>query len=81
MSAPFEIQVEPAPARRGEQYVLLARCTCPSTTGTLRIMVTGELLLDADALCEIVTRECRHAVNEPELQVLSARAMLVGGSQ
>ncbi len=78
MSAAFEIQVEPAPAQRGEDYILVARCTCPSRTGSIRILVTGELLLDADAVREVITRECRLAVDEPELQVLSARAVLVG---
>lgn len=80
MSAAFEIQVEPAPAQRGEDYILVARCTCPSTTGSIRILVTCELLLDVDPVTvrEVITRQCRLAVNEPELQVLSARAVLVG---
>lgn len=78
MSAAFEIQVEPAPAQRGEDYILVARCTCPSRTGSIRILVSGELLLDAAAVREVITRECRLAVNEPELQVLSARAVLMG---
>lgn len=80
MSAAFEIQVEPAPARNGEDYILVARCTCPSRDGTIRILVSGELLLDTDPVLvrEVIARECRHAGNEPELQVLSARAILVG---
>ena len=80
MTAAFEIQVEPAPAQRGEDYILLARCTCPSRTGSIRMMVPGELLLDVDPVTvrEVIARECRSLVNEPELQVLSARAILVG---
>jgi len=80
MSAAFEIQVEPAPAQRGEDYILVARCTCPSRTGSIRILVRGELLLDADPVMvrEVIARECRLVVNEPELRVLSARAVLVG---
>jgi hypothetical protein len=80
MTAAFDIQVEPAPAQLGEDYIMLARCTCPSRTGSIRILVSGELLLDADPVTvrEVIARECRLAVNEPELQVLSARAILVG---
>lgn len=79
-SAAFEIQVEPAPEKRGEDYILLAHCTCPSRTGSIRILVSGELLLDADPVTvrEVIARECRLAVNEPEIQVLSARAILLG---
>lgn len=77
MSSAFEIQLDPTPAQRGEDYILVARCTCPSRTGSIRILVSGELLLDASAARDIITRECQLAVNEPELQVLSARAVMV----
>lgn len=80
MNAAFEIEVKPAPARRGEDYILVAHCTCPSRTGGVRILVTGEFLLEVDPVTmrQVITRECRLAADEPELQVLSARAILVG---
>jgi hypothetical protein len=79
MSAAFEIQVEPVLAR-GEDYILVAHCTCPSQTGSVRMLLSGDLLLDADQAMvrEVITRECRLAVNEPELHVLSARAIMIG---
>lgn len=75
MSAAFGIQVEGGKAQRGVQYILIMRCRVRGTEGTMRAMVTGDLLLDAVDGLQALQQLCRDKAREPGLELISARAM------